>query len=94
MHIHLAFYAEALAWLHQILDACSQFHTYVTNIAPRGIYGMSNWLRLTRRGRLQDHDYPEDVLTYERIALQAGFNAVEALVSDEKQLVGAIAVRA
>ncbi len=58
------------------------------------MYGMSGRLRLKGDCHLQDHDYPEDVLMYERIAQEAGFHAVDALVSDEKQLVGAIAVRA
>ena len=43
---------------------------------------------------MQAHDYPEDVVTYDNIARKAGFHSVEALVSDERQVVGAIAVRA
>ena len=42
----------------------------------------------------QNHDYPEDFLTYKRISLEAGFSAVDKLAVDSSELMAAIALRA
>ncbi len=43
---------------------------------------------------LQGQDYHEDLATYHRIAVEAGFSAVDALATDDRQLLVSIALRA
>jgi len=43
---------------------------------------------------VQEYDFPEDFVTYERIAHEAGYSAVEKLKVDSSELMAAIALRA
>ena len=43
---------------------------------------------------LQEYDFPEDFVTYERIAHEAGYKSVDNLTVDSSELMAAIALRA